>query len=159
MTLSRIPPARLSAARLSAARLPVLGLTALLMLSACSSSRPFDWDLRAGHGALDTSDAALRATDPRPEADARGVLSYPNYQAAVAQKGDTVASVAARVGLPADQLAKYNGLSPTDSLREGETLALPARVAATPTAGVIGSTATPGAVDVSSIATTWPAGT
>ncbi len=138
-------------------RLPILGLSALLMVSACGKNHPFDWDLRAGNGALDTSDAALRATDPRPQADARGVLSYPTYQAAVAQRGDTVASVAARVGLPADQLAKYNGLSPTDSLREGETLALPARVAAAPTASagsVIGSTATPGSVDVSSIATT-----
>lgn len=138
-------------------RIPALGLSALLLVSACSNSRPFDWDLRAGKDALDTSDAALRATDPRPEADANGVLSYPTYQAAVAQKGDTVAAVAARVGLPADQLAKYNGLKPTDSLRAGEVLALPARVAAAPTAtagGVIGSTATPGSVDVSSIATT-----
>lgn len=129
-------------------RLPILGLSALLMVSACGKTKPFDWDLRAGNGSLDTSDAALRATDPRPAADARGVLSYPNYQAAVAQSGDTVASVAARVGLPAEQLATYNGLRPTDSLRTGETLALPARVAAAPT------TATPGAVDVSSIATT-----
>nr|WP_284325592.1 LysM peptidoglycan-binding domain-containing M23 family metallopeptidase [Cypionkella aquatica] len=137
--------------------MPVLGMAALLLLSACSTSRPFDWDLRAGNGSLDTSDAALRATDPRPAADARGVLSYPTYQAAVAQKGDTVASVAGRIGLPADQLAKYNGLTPTTSLREGEVLALPARVAAAPTAtsgGVIGSMATPGTVDVSSIATT-----
>lgn len=140
MTVSRIPTFRL----------PTLGLTALLLLSACSNSRPFDWDLRAGNGSLDTSDAALRATDPRPAADARGVLSYPTYQAAVAQSGDTVASVAGRVGLPADQLAQYNGLKPTDALRAGETLALPARVAAAPTA----STAAPGAVDVSSIATT-----
>ncbi|WP_426036831.1 peptidoglycan DD-metalloendopeptidase family protein [Cypionkella sp. TWP1-2-1b2] len=129
-------------------RLPILGLSALLMVSACGTTKPFDWDLRAGNGALDTSGAALRATDPRPATDANGVLSYPNYQAAVAQRGDTVASVAARVGLPADQLAQYNSLKPTDTLREGETLALPARVAATPTA------ATPGAVDVSSIATT-----
>ena len=41
-----------------------------------------------------------------------------------------------RAGLacPADELAKYNGLKPTDTLREGETLALPSRVAAAPTA-------------------------
>jgi murein DD-endopeptidase MepM/ murein hydrolase activator NlpD len=139
-------------------RLPILGLSALLMLSACGKVQPFDWDLRNGQGKLDTSDAALRATDPRPNADARGVLSYPNYQAAVAQKGDTVASVAARVGLPADQLARYNALNVNDPLREGEVLALPARVAATPTpiqsAGVIGETAAPGSVDVTSIATT-----
>jgi murein DD-endopeptidase MepM/ murein hydrolase activator NlpD len=139
-------------------RLPILGLSALLLLSACGKVEPFDWDLRNGQGKLDTSGAALRATDPRPNADANGVLSYPNYQAAVAQRGDTVASVAARVGLPADQLARYNGLNVNANLREGEVLALPARVSAAPTAiqsgGVIGETAAPGAVDVTSIATT-----
>jgi len=140
-------------------RFPVLGLTAVLLLSACGKTAPFDWDLRAGQGALDTSDAALKATDPRPQADARGVISYPGYQVAVAQRGDTVAAVAARVGLPADELARYNALRPADALRDGEVLALPARVAsaapvAAPTGGVIGSTAAPGSVDVTSIATT-----
>ena len=140
-------------------RFPVLGLTAILLLSACGKSAPFDWDLRAGQGALDTSDAALKATDPRPQADARGVISYPGYQVAVAQRGDTVAAVAARVGLPADELARYNALRPADALRDGEVLALPARVASAapmgaPTGGIIGSTAAPGSVDVTSIATT-----
>ena len=140
-------------------RFPVLGLTALLLLSACGKTAPFDWDLRAGQGALDTSDAALKATDPRPQADARGVISYPGYQVAVAQRGDTVAALAARVGLPADELARYNALRPADALRDGEVLALPARVASAapmgaPTGGIIGSTAAPGSVDVTSIATT-----
>lgn len=140
-------------------RFPVLGLTALLLLSACGKSAPFDWDLRAGQGALDTSDAALKATDPRPQADARGVISYPGYQVALAQRGDTVASVAARVGLPAVELARYNALRPADALRDGEVLALPGRVAsAAPmgaaTGGIIGSSAAPGSVDVTSIATT-----
>lgn len=140
-------------------RFPVLGLTALLLLSACGKTAPFDWDLRAGQGALDTSEAALKATDPRPQADARGVISYPGYQVAVAQRGDTVAAVAARVGLPADELARYNALRPADALRDGEVLALPARVASAapmgaPTGGIIGSTAAPGSVDVTSIATT-----
>lgn len=140
-------------------RFPVLGLTAVLLLSACGKSAPFDWDLRAGQGALDTSDAALKATDPRPQADARGVISYPGYQVAVAQRGDTVASVAARVGLPANELARYNALRPVDALRDGEVLALPARVASAaptgvPAGGIIGSTAAPGSVDVTSIATT-----
>lgn len=130
-------------------------LTAVLFLSACGGA-PLDWDLRSGAGALDTSGAALQATGPRPVADARGVISYPGYQVAVAKKGDTVASVAARVGLPATELAQHNALHPGDSLRDGEVLALPARVAAgaATTGAVIGGSAKPGAIDVSTIATT-----
>ena len=141
-------------------RFPVLGLTALMALSACTNSG-LDWDLRGGNGALDTSDAALQATGPRPTPDGRGVISYPGYQVAVARRGDTVASIAARIGMDAGQLAKYNALQPGDSLREGEVLALPSRVGAAPAGGVMGGVigATPpstsgGPVDVSTIATT-----
>jgi murein DD-endopeptidase MepM/ murein hydrolase activator NlpD len=134
----------------------VMSLTAMLLVSACTGGGNFDWDLRSGAGGLDTSEAALQATGPRPGADGRGVISYPGYQVAVARKGDTVGSVAARVGLPAAELASFNALQPGDSLREGEVLALPSRVAGAPAAagGVIGSGAAAGSVDVSTIATT-----
>lgn len=137
-------------------RTTIFTLTALLLMSACGDGK-LDWDLRSGSGALDTSDAARQATGPRPGADARGVISYPGYQVAVARRGDTVASVAGRVGLPAAELAQFNALKPDDTLRDGEILALPARVAGAPaatTGAVIGSGAAPGSVDVSSIATT-----
>lgn len=141
-----------------ATRFPVLGMTALLLLSACSDS-PMDWDLRSGDGALDTSAAALNATNPPPAPDSRGVISYADYQVAVARKDDTVTTVANRIGLTPQALADYNALRPTDPLRAGEVLALPTRVAgaapaSSATGSVIGTTATPGAVDVTSIATT-----
>ncbi len=134
-------------------RFPVSGVFAMLLLSACNSGG-LDWDLRAGDGALNTSGAVQGGNGPRPSADARGIISYPDYQVVVAQRGDTVASVAARVGISADELARYNALRPTDALRAGEQLALPRRVAGGVTGGVIGSTAPGGALDVSSIATT-----
>ena len=136
---------------------PALGLTALLMLGACNASNPLDWDLRTGPNSGDTSVAAVSALDQRPQADARGVISYPTYQVALAQRNDTVMSLAKRVGVPPDQLASYNALRPADTLRAGEVLALPTRVAAADiptTGGVIGETAAPGQVDVSTIATT-----
>ncbi len=106
----------------------VLASTALALLGACNST--FDFDLRGGLGSrFDTTDAALQATQRRPDPDSRGVISYTNYQVAVARRGDSVRDLAGRVGVDAGSLAHHNGLEPDDSLRNGETLYLPQRVA------------------------------
>ncbi|HAV09299.1 MAG TPA: peptidase M23 [Rhodobacteraceae bacterium] len=106
----------------------VLGFTALALLAGCSE--PFDMDLRGNFGnALSTSQAARNATAERPQADQRGVISYPGYQVAVARRGDTVESVGARIGVDAGELARFNGLQSGDSLRDGEVIALPKRIA------------------------------
>ena len=102
-------------------------LTTLGALTGCDN---FDFDIRDKFGnAPDTSSAARQATSPRPQADNRGVISYPNYQVAIAQRDDTVADVATRVGLGANELANYNGIAPDAKLRQGEIIALPRRVA------------------------------
>ncbi len=109
------------------ARAMALCLTGSL-LSACSGG--LDMDMRGLGEGLDTTDAAMSArTEDRPLPDARGVISYPNYQVAVARPGDDVGAVAARLGIPSAQLATYNGLSADAQLRPGELLALPGRVA------------------------------
>ncbi len=135
---------------------------AVLLLSACANTSNLDWDLRNNAG--NTSAAVERMTTARPSADGNGVISYPGYQVAVARRGDTVASVAARLGLGADQLGAYNALHPDDTLRQGEILALPVRVAAQPaalpgSAGALipygqGTGGTAGGIDVEAIATT-----
>lgn len=135
-----------------------LGLIGLLALAACDTGpRTLDWDLRNNGGS--TATAAGRISSTRPAPDANGVISYPGYQVVVARRGDTVASLAARIGLPADQLARYNALRPDNTLRAGEILALPVRVAPAGLGGmggVIGAPVMPGStgVDVSTIATT-----
>lgn len=152
-------------------RLRAIGLTtALLALGACTGGQPgmlsdLDWDFRGGANTLDTTDAARQATAARPSPDANGVISYPGYQVALARRGDTVGSVAARVGLNPAELASYNAIQPTASLREGEVLALPRRVAAAGggagaggaiSGGTVAAAPLPtaGAVSVTSIATT-----
>ncbi|MCU0815942.1 MAG: peptidoglycan DD-metalloendopeptidase family protein [Cypionkella sp.] len=152
-------------------KLRALALTgAVVALSACNATNPLgnmDWDFRGGAGALDTSEAARLATERRPTPDNRGVISYPGYQVAVARRGDTVGSVAARVGLPPDELARYNAMMPSDLLRDGEVLALPRRIddggrvlglpgSTTVAAGTTppAASAAPAPVDVSAIATT-----
>lgn len=135
-----------------------LGVLALLVLSACSDPGDLDWDLRAGPNSLDTSGGLTQPTANRPAADSRGIISYPGYQLALAERGDTVAGLATRLGLDPETLARANALRPGDPLRDGEMLLLPSRVAGGAVqgtvigGGVIGGTG--GGVDVSSIATT-----
>jgi murein DD-endopeptidase MepM/ murein hydrolase activator NlpD len=110
-------------------RLLALG-TALCAASACSTSPALlDWDLRPeGAGAFSTADEARAATASRPAPDAKGIISYPGYQVAVARSGDTVASVANRIGIPPTELARYNAVAEDAPLNAGEVLALPQRV-------------------------------
>ena len=124
--------------------------TSVLVLSACMGGGNLDWDLRRNGGA--TSEAARQATAAAPVPDANGILSYPDYQLAQARRGDTVASLAGRLGLNPEELARTNALHAGDPLRAGELLLLPSRVSAVPqpmTPGVAG-----GPIDISAIATT-----
>jgi murein DD-endopeptidase MepM/ murein hydrolase activator NlpD len=119
-------------------RLVLAAGTALMALAACDPDGSFDVDLRNfGQIGFDTTEAARGATLARPAPDSRGIISYPNYQVAVARKGDTVASVASRIGTDPAALARYNALKPETALNKGEVLALPGRVAepAAPAAG------------------------
>ncbi len=102
----------------------------LLALTACGPDGAIDLDLRGNLGqAFHTSDAVARQVADRPRPDNRGVISYPGYQVALARQGDTIAGVAARVGLPPAELARYNGVPADAALRPGEVVALPRRVA------------------------------
>ncbi|MHC0054005.1 peptidoglycan DD-metalloendopeptidase family protein [Actibacterium sp. D379-3] len=112
-----------ASARPALMRAALLGTT-LLAVAACDD---FDIDLR--NNGANTSEAARQSTAELPPADDRGVISYPSYQVAVARRGDTVADVAARVGLPPEDISRYNGIPQDVALRKGELLALPTRVA------------------------------
>ena len=118
-----------------------------MTLGACDGIGGFDLDLRGSAGQLDTSEAVRNAPRGVPQPDERGVISYPAYQVAVARRGDTVQTVAARIGLPANEIARTNALSETVVLRQGEILVLPRRVSE-PGLG------NPGALDVVDIAGT-----
>ncbi len=124
---------------------------ALFTLSACADG--LDLDLRGSTGnRFDTTTAAINATQDRPRPDDRGVITYPNYQVAVAQRGDTVASVAQRIGADATDLARYNGLAPETQLRKDEVLALRNPVSTLPGASGSGIAPAPGAVDITALA-------
>ncbi|MEL7093503.1 MAG: peptidoglycan DD-metalloendopeptidase family protein [Pseudomonadota bacterium] len=130
----------------------ILSSCSLALISACTE--PLDFDLRGLSGGFSTSQAAQTATEDRPRPDNRGVISYPNFQVAVARRGDTLSDVASRVGLPADELGRFNGIAPDVSLRAGEVIALPRRVAEPSPATGASSTGPirPPSVDVTTLA-------
>lgn len=129
----------------------ILTGTALGLLAACD--RPLDFDLRGNFGnTLDTAEASRQPVANRPAPDARGVISYPNYQVAVARQGDTVTDLANRVGVSPEELARFNGLRPADPLRPEEIVALPRRVAEpSPATGGFGTIQPPG-TDITALA-------
>ncbi|MGH1369309.1 MAG: peptidoglycan DD-metalloendopeptidase family protein [Maritimibacter sp.] len=127
-------------------RAALMGVS-LITLSACDGDMDFDLR-RFGEGFSTTAAAREAKTAARPQADARGVISYPTYQVAVAQKGDSVSSLAARIGLAAGDVARFNGLKADAVLRAGEILALPKRVAAENAAPIAAASA----VDVTTLA-------
>ena len=97
-------------------RLLLLSASTVALLGACTQG--FDYDLRGMGGGFSTSDAARQVgTQPRPQPDNRGVISYPNYQVAVAERGDTIQSVATRLGVDAPTLARFNGIDETAASR------------------------------------------
>ena len=126
---------------------PSAVLPLLFLAAACSE--PLDYDLRGQLGAFNTTKAAQSATENRPSPDSRGLITYPSYQVAVARNGDTVADLATRIGLPATEVARFNGVETGDQLRQGEVLVLPRRA---PEASVRGGLASPGGVDIASLA-------
>lgn len=114
--------------------LAALGL--MVGLAACGSSEP-----RPGRAAVEirgtdpngTATAAASAADehetssqPRLSADG-GIVDHGSYQTAIARQGDTVSDIAARVGISANELGAYNGMTPSHELREGDELVLPRR--------------------------------
>nr|WP_246423326.1 peptidoglycan DD-metalloendopeptidase family protein [Sulfitobacter undariae] len=131
-------------------RLSLMIGVASITLAACQ--KPLDFDLRGASGGFTTADAAQGQLATRPLPDNRGVISYPNYQVAVARRGDTLATVAARVGLDTATLAKYNGIDPSVTLRKDEIIALPSRVAEPSPATGAFSTGPIKPVDISSVA-------
>ena len=71
-----------------------LASASLLALAACADG--FDVDMRDLSGGLDTTEATRLATEPRPQPDSRGVITYPNFQVALAERGDTISGITPR---------------------------------------------------------------
>lgn len=128
------------------------GAGAVALLSACAQEAGVDFDLRSFADGFSTADAARNAA-ARPAPDSRGVITYPNTQVVVASRGDTVRSIAGRLGLNADEVARFNGIAPDAELRRDEIIALPSRVAVGNSAAPVAAPAAGGgALDVTTIA-------
>lgn len=113
-------PARVLAPTRSRPALPLLAAVAL-GLAGCAGN---DWNPWGGNA--DPAGAAPPgATVQNLPPDSRGVITYASYQVAVVHDGDTLATVASRVGTTPEALAQRNALPPDYLLHEGEVLLLP----------------------------------
>ena len=131
-------------------RTALLCNAAVIGLSACSD---FDMDLRRAENGFSTAEAARQATAARPRADARGIITYPDYQVVVARPGDTVGTVAQRIGMAEGELARFNALDASTALRGGEVLALPRKVDGVGAASDVASgMASDSAIEISTLA-------
>ena len=111
-------------------RTAIVGLVAGVgLLAGCSAFRSgeLDYDMR-GDGTVNTTPGVRGMPAARPEPDSNGLITYPTYQVAVARRGDTVSAVATRIGVPALQPARFNGITPETTLNANAVLALPSRV-------------------------------
>ena len=98
----------------------------LLNFGSCGVLNNLDFDLRGNE--YDTSDAVRKAMKTRPLPDSRGIISYATYEVAVARQGDTIKSIASRLGLEPKNVASYNGMSSLEKLNEGQLINLPNRI-------------------------------
>lgn len=135
---------------LKSQRVALLAGAACLTLAGCAE--PLDFDLRGLGGGFTTADAANAPLANRPVPDDRGVISYPNYQVAVARRGDTLTDLAQRVGMNPATLAKFNGIDANVTLRQDEIIALPTRVAEPSPATGAATTGPIKPVDISAVA-------
>ena len=97
----------------------------VLSVGSCGVLSNLDFDLRGNE--YDTSDAVRKAMKTRPLPDSRGIISYATYEVAVARKGDTIKSIAERLGLKSQNIAAYNGMSSLEKLNDGQLISLPNR--------------------------------
>ena len=125
----------------------IISLFAATALAGCTNS--FGLDVRDQFGSiLDTKSAALNAVAVRPEPDARGIITFTSYQIVLARTGDRIDDVAARIGVDADRLGRFNGIPQEAILRYGEVIALPSNITAVATDGALLS---PTVVDISEL--------
>jgi murein DD-endopeptidase MepM/ murein hydrolase activator NlpD len=97
----------------------------VLSVGSCGVLSNLDFDLRGNE--YDTSDAVRKAMKTRPLPDSRGIISYSTYEVAVARKGDTIKSIADRLGLKSQNIAAYNGMNSVEKLNDGQLISLPNR--------------------------------
>jgi len=116
---------------LSRARWPALAASALILAGCLDTQAPeraaVEYQGSAPGAATGAATGATTPPGPAPGSEAAAVTNYGDYVAARARAGDTVASLAERIGMSAAELGAYNGLSPSHRLRAGDELVLPPR--------------------------------
>ncbi|MEM9060793.1 MAG: peptidoglycan DD-metalloendopeptidase family protein [Pseudomonadota bacterium] len=109
----------------------VLAFVLVAVMAACSSKRdaPAPAEVRGTDPNIGAKRAGSNTLNNQVVAqpDSNGIVTYDGYQSVIARNGDTVATIADRIGLSASELGAYNGLSAGFALEKGQELVLPPR--------------------------------
>ncbi|MEM9100066.1 MAG: peptidoglycan DD-metalloendopeptidase family protein [Pseudomonadota bacterium] len=123
-------------------------IAATALAAACTPKRSENAPIEIRSSSTSQAPAPSTTTAPQVQDLGDGIRDYGEYQAVIAQTGDTVSSLAARIGLSAAELGAYNGLGPGSALRGGDELVLPPRPGGYGTqvasAGDLGAPSSPG---------------
>ena len=127
---------------------------AVSLLTGCIEGGVLDMD-RSVERRDPSADQSGQALPQLRKPDDNGVISYDDYQVAIARRGETLDDIATRLGLDPIALARNNGIRPNDRLRDGNVIVLPKDVwvgERTSAQGVNGQTDTDGTVEITKLA-------
>ena len=97
---------------------------AVSLLTGCIQGGVLDMD-RSVERKDPSTDQFGQALPQLRNPDNNGIISYDDYQVAIARRGETLDDIASRLGLDPVALARNNGIRPNDRLRDGNVIVLP----------------------------------
>ncbi len=110
----------------SSTRLAAAITVSLLFLAGCGRSGPSD-------GATQTTSSIIVTTQPVTTATTAPPTTAPQQLTYLVQSGDSLSIIAERFGVSTKELANFNAITDSDTIKIGQELSIPPTTEASPT--------------------------